>query len=119
MAFTLADFEAKANATYKGLDVDSPDGTRLFTLRSSLRLSDAESLKLQDAQTILTSSEKDEDGKDKEVRPSDLKRQVVAVLSILSDNPQACKEFCRSIDLAVVMSIMTIHAEQTQAAEGN
>lgn len=120
MGFTLQDFEAKANEDHKGLTVDGDDGKPLFTLRSSLRLSDAETAKLQAANDKLAEYQKDpEDGAEREVKTSEMRTLVGGVLCALSDSPQRTKEFLRPLDLAVHMAVLTKYREQTQAAEGN
>lgn len=121
MGFTLKDFEAKANEDHKGLTVDGDDGSPLFTLRSALRLSDAETAKLQAANDRLAEYQKDPepDAPAKEVKTSEMRTLVGGVLCALSDSPQRTKEFLKDLDLAVHMAILAKYREQTQAAEGN
>ena len=131
MAYTLKNFQDKAAQTYRGLEVavsEDEGADLLFTLRSSIRLSDTEIARLQEAQAALEAYGKPvkstgPDGKETETTPetkaSEMKEKLVDVLSILSDNPSALREFLAPVDLAVVMSVMTDYNEETQAAEGN
>lgn len=125
MGFTLQDFENKANEDHKGLTVDGDDGQPLFTLRSSLRLNDAETAKLNAAHEKLEDYQKDPEPDAngnkvaRDIKTSEMRSLVGGVLCALSDSPQRTKEFLRSADLALHMAVLTMYREQTQAAEGN
>jgi len=121
MGYTLSDFRAKADEAHKGLKINNEvDGVEtdevLCTLRSTLRLSDAEMAKLTAAQDKLTEYQKD---KNRESRPSEIKKLLVDVMAVLSDKPTAFRQWTAGLDLAVVTQVFKVYQEETQAPEGN
>jgi len=116
MGYTLSHFQAKANEAHKGLVVEDEDGTTLFTLRPALRLSDAETDRLENAQTTLKEYQ---ENKETPTRPSELKKLLVDMLAILADKPQALRSWIRPADLAIVTEFFKEYQAATEAPEGN
>lgn len=114
MSYSLVDLEAMAAEQFRGLDVDDADGKRLFTLRSVIRLTEAEQEKLKSAQSQLEESQGAEDQDVAAIRA-----HIVALLSILADKPQALRTFVKPRDLGIVMALLTQYNKDTQSAEGN
>jgi hypothetical protein len=116
MSFSYEDFQKKANEDYKGLEVVGQDGKILFTLRSSIRLSDSDQARLKAAHTALTEYQTAEDA---EPKASELKALIVNLLAVVADKAQPLREFVKPADLAVCMAMFSAYNAETQASEGN
>lgn len=115
MSFSLQDFHSAAEAKYKGLVIeDGPNGP--ITLRSSIRLSDAETDKLQAAQEWIKIYQESDD---EAARPSDLRAKMIDTLAILADKPRDLRNYLKGEDLGTVMVIFSAYQKETQGAEGN
>lgn len=120
MGYSLQDFQDAAERKYAGLVID--DGPRgPITLRSTLRLSDSETDALDrvNKRMDLYQSGKDESGAEIEVRSSTLRGMMLDSLAIIADDGDALRDYLRSADLTVVMSVFTAYKDETKGAEGN
>lgn len=118
MGYSINAFRAKAAESYKGLPItDESTGELLFTLRSTVRLSDSETTKLGTANAALKKYQ--ESKEDTAAKPSDLKRYMINILAALADQPDALRSFLADEDLGVVTEVFKAYQEETQAPEGN
>ena len=107
MSFTLADFQAAANAKYGGLVIDDAPGGPL-TIRTAMGISDdAERAALKDAVNRVNDVQADdEDGSaDNLDKMPELQAALVDLLAALADRPTDLRAYLAGQPLTVIVAI--------------
>src|ERR1700759_3152774 len=106
MSFTLADFQAAANAKYGGVAIEDAPGGPL-TIRSAMALIDADQrAALKNAvQRVNDLQSDDDESADSLDRMPELQEALVELLATLSDRPADLKAYLAGQPLTVVVAI--------------
>lgn len=109
MSFTLADFQAAANAKYGGLTIDDAPGGPL-TIRNAMAVSDPEQrVALKAAISRVNDAQGDEDATTPDVDDIDKLPEVQAaltdLLAVLADRPTDLHAYLDGQPLTVVVAV--------------
>lgn len=111
MGFSRDKIRSEAKRQYRGLEIDDVPGG-VVTLRSPLRLSDAEQAQATEIERRLESMQGD-----KNATMADVRACLIDLAVVLADRKDGFAEYLAEFDTAELLALYSLWSRETQAGE--